>query len=65
MAARLSSLTIEEFSDLFLAAMHFFGMRSRIMEGLKLLRNLQNPGLSETMFKKKKGKFLNAQIRLE
>jgi len=40
-------------------------MRSLIMVGLKLLRNLQNPGLSETMFKKKKGKFLNAQIRLE
>jgi hypothetical protein len=30
-------------------------MRSRIMVGLKLLRNLQNPGLSETMFKKQKG----------
>lgn len=65
MAARLSSLTIEEFSDLFLAAMHFFGMRSRIMEGLKLLRNLHKPGLTETKAKKHKGKFPNTQMRLK
>jgi hypothetical protein len=51
MAARLSSLTIEKFSDLFLAAMHFFGKRSRIMEGLILLRNLHKPGLTETWAK--------------
>jgi hypothetical protein len=45
--------------------MHFFGKRSRIMEGLILLRNLHKPGLTETKAKKHKGEFPNTQIRLK